>query len=134
MHSKLRYSATVQTVVLTLTVCAVLAKVFSELESIMAAQQKMTGGIGEVKEATEEVQSLLDQVKSDVEEAGGKTFETFTAVSFKTQVVAGVNYFVKVKVGEGKYIHVRIYKHFSGTVSFSSFQDDKTEEDPIEYF
>lgn len=54
-------------------------------------------------------------MKNDVEEAAGKTFETFTAVSFKTQVVAGVNYFVKVNVF---FMSVLFYK-ISGIIFLS---------------
>ena len=51
-----------------------------------------------------------------------------------TQVVAGVNYFVKVKVGEGdEYAFLRIYDRF-GDVQLTSFQLGKTASDPIAYF
>ncbi|XP_071818641.1 cystatin-A-like [Apostichopus japonicus] len=98
------------------------------------AQQKMMGGITEAKEVTEEVQDLVDQVKAEVESAAGTTFDTFNATHYSTQVVSGVNYFVKVDVGNDKFIHVRIYKHFQGNVTYSGFQDDKTKDDPITYF
>jgi len=54
--------------------------------------------------------------------------------NFFFQVVAGMNYFVKVHVGDQKHVHLRIYRHFSGTVSLHSHQTDKTHEDAIEYF
>ena len=47
-----------------------------------------------------------------------------------TQVVAGVNYFVKVKVGEGdEYAFLRIYDRF-GDVQLTPFQLGKTATDP----
>ncbi|CAM1154532.1 Uncharacterised protein r2_g4309 [Pycnogonum litorale] len=44
----------------------------------------------------DEVKGLVTQVKQAVEEKTGKTFDVFVPVSYKTQTVAGVNYFVKV--------------------------------------
>ena len=41
---------------------------------------------------------LLLKVKAAVEEKVGKKLETYSPVSYKTQVVAGTNYFVKVLV------------------------------------
>ena len=41
---------------------------------------------------------LLFKVKAAVEKKVGKKLETYLAVSYKTQVVAGTNYFVKVLV------------------------------------
>lgn len=100
----------------------------------MAQQKKMVGGITEAREVTEEVQELVKVVKGEVEKKLGKQFDTFKATLFSTQVVSGVNYFVKVDIGDGKFLHLRIYKHFSGTVTFTDLQEDKTEADPIVYF
>jgi hypothetical protein len=45
------------------------------------------GGYSQPKEATEEVQSICDNLKSEVETTLGKTFSTFRASIFHTQVV-----------------------------------------------
>jgi len=37
------------------------------------------------------------QVREDIEKKAGKTFAEFVAVEYSTQVVAGINYFVKVR-------------------------------------
>lgn len=47
------------------------------------------------KKATAEVQSLISQVKLQVEGQLNGIFDTFEAVTYKTQTVAGRNYFVK---------------------------------------
>uniref|UniRef100_A0A8B9BDI0 Cystatin domain-containing protein n=1 Tax=Anser brachyrhynchus TaxID=132585 RepID=A0A8B9BDI0_9AVES len=41
---------------------------------------------------------LIPEVRMpQLEEKEGKTFDVFTAVEFKAQLVAGTNYFIKVK-------------------------------------
>ena len=70
----------------------------------------MMGGFGEAKNADDQVKNLVNKHKSDVEGKLNQKFDTFEAVSYKTQVVAGTNYLVKVNVGNDKYVHVKIYK------------------------
>jgi len=54
--------------------------------------------------------------RSEIVAKLGSEPEQFLATHFKTQVVAGTNYFVRIHIGQDKHIHVRIYKHFSGSV------------------
>ena len=57
----------------------------------------MTGGISDNDEpATAEVQALVQEVKDQITGKMNGSFDVFEAISFKTQVVAGRNYFVKV--------------------------------------
>lgn len=53
---------------------------------------------------------------------------------FVGKVVAGVNYFVKIAVAEGEYIHARIYRDLQRNVSVHSVQTGKTEADELTYF
>lgn len=74
----------------------------------------------------------------------------YKAVQYRSQVVAGVNYFVKVwpvllsinifmylyfqiKVDEDKYIHVCIYENLNGDFELSRYESNKKLKDPIEY-
>ncbi|CAM2097299.1 unnamed protein product [Caretta caretta] len=55
----------------------------------------MPGGLTETKLATPEIQEIADQVKPQLEERENKTYPVFVAIKYKTQVVAGTNYFIK---------------------------------------
>merc|ERR1712029_87665 len=55
----------------------------------------MCGGTGDEKPADESVQKHCDAVKADVEKHLNKIFDVFEAKSYKSQVVAGTNFFVK---------------------------------------
>lgn len=97
----------------------------------------LCGGIGEAKPADDDVKDILSQVKSQVEGKTNASYDCFEAVSYGTQVVAGTNYFIKVKVGEGKYIHVRVFRPLpcnNGSLELSAVEEGKTEQDPIAYF
>ncbi|XP_055013558.1 uncharacterized protein LOC129410139 [Boleophthalmus pectinirostris] len=72
-------------------------------------QELIVGGIGESQPADPEVQAICDSVKRDVEEKRGEKYETFEAISYRTQVVAGTNYTVKVHIGENKHLELVVF-------------------------
>ncbi|CAK8674795.1 unnamed protein product [Clavelina lepadiformis] len=59
------------------------------------APQTHPGGLGGEKPATSDIQQLCDMVKADVEMKIGKNDE-FVAVTYRSQVVAGTMFFIKV--------------------------------------
>jgi len=69
----------------------------------------MLGGPGAVKDADDKVKALAKEMKAAAEKALGETYGEFEAVKFTTQVVAGTNYKIKVKVGDGKFVHIKVY-------------------------
>jgi len=101
------------------------------------------------KDADSEVKEFVEFLSGDIRkgayaafvESGGETndvpnlFENapVTAVSYKDQVVAGMNYFVRVKVGD-YFFFVSIYRDLSGTPQLSKVVGPKDISDPIEYF
>jgi len=89
----------------------------------------MLGGYSNVKDADSEIQALVDQVKSSVESKTGKTYSEFKAVKYSSQVVAGMNYKVKVHVGGNDYIHVLVFRGLDQSVSVTSVEEGKTESD-----
>ncbi|XP_077335754.1 cystatin-A-like [Lithobates pipiens] len=97
----------------------------------------MCGGLGNVKPATPEVQEICDRFKAEVEQKSGMNFATFDAIEYKTQLVAGTNYFIKTHVGDDQYIHLRVYKKlpcYQEEMSLTAFQVGKTREDHIVHF
>ncbi|KAI4888017.1 hypothetical protein NFI96_034682 [Prochilodus magdalenae] len=97
----------------------------------------LCGGTTEAKDANDEVQKICDEMKPHAEEKAGKTFEVFTAKTYKTQLVAGTNYFIKVHVGGDDYVHLRVYKmlpHAGEKLELHGVQTSKAHHDPIEYF
>ena len=87
---------------------------------------EMVGGPTEEKDADEDVQKLANELKKQVEEKRNTTFTTFEAVKFTTQVVNGVIYKIKVKVGDDQYIHLRALKnlpHKGGNVVLRTVEE-----------
>ncbi|OCT93616.1 cystatin-A isoform X3 [Xenopus laevis] len=95
---------------------------------------KKGGGLSEVREPTAEDQKLADQVKEDVVNKIGRNVSTFEVVQVATQVVAGTNYFLKVKVACDEFIHIRIYEDLQGKVELSDVKDGQTKDSPLVYF
>ncbi|CAH6792308.1 cystatin-A [Phodopus roborovskii] len=95
------------------------------------------GGLTEARPATPEVQEVADQVRAQLEEKTNEKYEKFEAVEYKTQVVAGVNYFIKVDVGNGQYVHLKIFKGLPGQnedLELTAYQTNKTKDDELTYF
>ncbi|KAM6211035.1 cystatin-A-like [Sarcoramphus papa] len=97
----------------------------------------MPGGLSETKPATPEVQHIVNQVKPQFESRENKTYNIFKAIAYKTQVVAGINYFIKVQVSDADYAHLRVFQSLPQEdqgPSLVSFQTGKTRDDPLTYF
>ncbi|KAF3815596.1 cystatin-B [Mirounga angustirostris] len=87
--------------------------------------------------ATAETQAIADQVKPQLEEQENKKYATFKAVEFRSQVVAGMNYFIKVQVDDDEFVHLRVFRslpHENKPVALSSYQTNKARHDELAYF
>ncbi|XP_056013774.1 cystatin-B-like [Ostrea edulis] len=96
----------------------------------------MCGGTSASKPADADIQAIVDEVKGAVENKLGNKLDKYDAVSYKTQVVAGTNYFVKVNIGD-EHLHLRIFAplpHTGASKELSDMQRGKTAENDLEYF
>ncbi|XP_068122368.1 stefin-C-like [Hyperolius riggenbachi] len=92
-------------------------------------QQPLDGGFGEVQQADEEIQALCDAVKPQFLKSGVNT-TMFVAKSYRQQVVAGMNYLIKVQYTDDNYAHILVFQPLPGEnkpPSLTSYQLDKTE-------
>ncbi|KAF6040979.1 CSTB [Bugula neritina] len=110
----------------------------SDLEAVrLKRMSQLVGGPSGVKEADAEIQDILDKTRTGFEDKAGVKFDEFTAISYRSQVVAGTNYFIKVKVGTDKYVHVKVFKslpHAGGTLKVENIQLNKSLDDDISNF
>ncbi|XP_011895517.1 PREDICTED: cystatin-B-like [Cercocebus atys] len=90
-----------------------------------------------VQPATAKTQYIADQVRSQLEEKENKKFPVFKAVSFKSQVVVGTNYFIKVHVSDEDFVYLRVFKslpHENKPLTLSNYQTNKAKHDELSYF
>ncbi|ELK37340.1 PREDICTED: cystatin-B isoform X4 [Myotis davidii] len=102
----------------------------------MSAPDEMAGGLTETRPATAEIQAIADKVKPQLEEKESKNYPIFKATKYRSQVVAGINYFIKVQVADDDYVHLRVFQGLppESQIILSKYLTHKTKEDPIVYF
>uniref|UniRef100_A0A1E1WX20 Putative intracellular cystatin n=1 Tax=Amblyomma aureolatum TaxID=187763 RepID=A0A1E1WX20_9ACAR len=98
------------------------------------AGTKVGGLSEELKEVDAVVQEICEKIRPDVENKLGQCLVGFEPINYRTQVVNGVNYFIKVHIGADHYIHIRAHKSIDGQISFVALQYDKSLEDELEHF
>ncbi|EPY83890.1 cystatin-B-like [Camelus bactrianus] len=97
----------------------------------------MCGASSATQPATAEIQAIADQVKAQLEEKENKKFSLFKAVEFKSQVVAGRNFFIKVQVDDEEFVHLRVFEslpHENKPPALASYQTNKARHDELSYF
>ncbi|XP_034371363.1 stefin-1-like [Arvicanthis niloticus] len=94
------------------------------------------GGVSEARPATPEIQEIADNVRPQLEGKTNEKYEKFKAVEYKSQVVSGIIYFIKVDVGNGCFIHIKVFSGPSGKDNYElhSYQTNKTKNDELTDF
>ena len=78
--------------------------------------EPLMGGLSREQAADDKIQRLLEAIKDQVITQLGFEPPEMTATHYRSQLCAGYNYFVRVRVGDGKHIHIRMYDRlFKGT-------------------
>ncbi|XP_038078355.1 leukocyte cysteine proteinase inhibitor 1-like [Patiria miniata] len=98
----------------------------------MANTKGTPGGWSDPMPATPKIQGYADAVKPQVQEALGKDFAVYKAVLYIEQVVAGMNYKIKINVGGTNFIHVLLFVSLQGLVEFNQAWGGLKEDDPLE--
>uniref|UniRef100_A0A8C8S5V2 Cystatin A n=1 Tax=Pelusios castaneus TaxID=367368 RepID=A0A8C8S5V2_9SAUR len=96
-------------------------------------------GLTAPKPATKEIQEIADQVKLQLEEKENNSYPVFIATEYRSQVVAGINYFIKVCISNSNndYIHLKVFQslpHENKGPTLTEYQTGKTRDDPLNYF
>lgn len=101
-----------------------------ELIAVQPEEAFICGGLSRPSEGGPV--ELLAQVKAKAEAAHGAPFAMFEPVQSRSQVVAGTNHYVKVKIGDDAYAHIVIFEGLGGAEpELSSFAAGKTLADPL---
>ena len=89
----------------------------------------MCGGFTNAKDADDKVKAMALELKAQTEQKLGAAYTEFEAVKYKTQVVAGTNYLIKVKVGPEQYVHIKVWEKlpcYGGAKELTQAEGGKT--------
>merc|ERR1712154_605342 len=75
--------------------------------------------------------AVINKAKSDDKNC---KFEEFTPIQAKSQVVAGINWFLKIRTAKNAFIHIRVWAKLNKEYEISAIQYNKAEDDPLGYF
>ncbi|XP_048770007.1 cystatin-A-like [Ostrea edulis] len=100
-----------------------------------AFAQLVPGGYTETRVINEETRRVAFSVQIDILwrlQSMNIIATEFVPLLYRSQVVAGTNYLVKIRIGYGHHIHVIIYRNLSGTeISVTKLQTWKSLWDPL---
>ncbi|XP_075760573.1 stefin-C-like [Pelodiscus sinensis] len=97
------------------------------------------GGFSDPEPANEEIRKIVEQVQPQLEEKVDVKYEYFEAIEFRTQIVAGTNYLIKVSVSNSteECVHLKVFvslPYEKKEPSLTAYQTGKTKRDPLTPF
>mmetsp|Transcript_84705 Transcript_84705/g.116992 ORF Transcript_84705/g.116992 Transcript_84705/m.116992 type:complete len:94 (+) Transcript_84705:38-319(+) len=69
----------------------------------------LAGGHSQMRAPEAHELEIITNMRGEMENLHGSAFATFEVVGMTSQVVAGTNYQVKIKVGDSAWFHVKIF-------------------------
>ncbi|KAK0142632.1 Cystatin-B [Merluccius polli] len=103
----------------------------------MDSKDNIIGGLSDPMMADDGTRNICKTVKQDVQLKTARNYVNFDAITYRSQLVAGTNYFIKVNVGGSDYIHITVFSQLpcnGGGYNLCSVQEGKTLDDKIEPF
>ncbi|XP_037696167.1 cystatin-A [Choloepus didactylus] len=97
----------------------------------------MPGGLTEARPATPEIQKIADEIKPQLEAQTNETYNEFEAEEYKSQVVAGTNFYIKIRTSNNQYVHVKVFKSlpvYNEPLKLVGYQTGKTKNDELSAF
>ncbi|XP_050189190.1 LOW QUALITY PROTEIN: cystatin-A-like [Myiozetetes cayanensis] len=113
------------------------AKLPSSEPPVMLKKSRAVGSLSPPEPATQEVQDITNQVKLQLEVKVNGKCDIFRAILYRTQIVAGTIYFIKVQVADTEYVHLKVLLGLppeNVCPALVNFQTGKTRDDPLDYF
>lgn len=93
-----------------------------------------TGGLGKIMSSNDDIQNIVNNFKKEIEKKLNQKIKKFNVHSYKTQIVAGINYYIKVEIDNNAFIHLRIYKNLDNFCSLINYIFPLDINSSIEYF
>eukprot|EP00483_Globobulimina_turgida_P006296 UN06306 len=88
-----------------------------------------------IKQITATIKDIvINKAKSDNENDTFVIFDEFTPIQAKSQVVAGINWFLKIRTSKNSFIHVKVWAKLNKEYELSAIQYNKAETDPLTPF
>ena len=101
-------------------------------------QPRPVGGLEDERRADDEVREILKKVQKEIAGRYPERIQSIEPISYRTQLVAGRNYFVRALVheadGDKRYAHLRIYRSFRGPVELVAIKTNVEKGQPLSYF
>ena len=98
---------------------------------------KKVGGLSELKKKDDLVQKIIKELKDDIQKKLDKTIDQLDVDSYKTQIVAGTHYFIKVQINNEEFIIVKVFQdlpHNQSKIELVSLKDNVSKDDIISFF
>lgn len=96
------------------------------------------GGLGDEKPVNEDVQKIVKGVHKMVEQMAGEEYKSIEPLTYRAQVVAGTNYFIKAlataKNDTKSHIHLRVTEPLKGDLMLIAIKKNQDKQGALEYF